>query len=76
MLVMATLHLRDVPDSTVDQLRRLAARERTSMNAIAVRELIDAAGQVDNAGLFASLPDLGVEVATVRAALDADRRAR
>lgn len=73
---MATLHLRDVPQNTIEQLRRLAERERTSMNAVAVQELIEAAGQVDNPALFTSLPNLDVDATKIAEALESAREGR
>ncbi len=73
---MATLHLRDVPPETVEQLRRIAERKRMSMNAVAVQELIETARAYDNAALLESLPDLGIGIESIVAGLDADRAAR
>lgn len=70
---MATLHLRDVPDQTMDQLRRLAHNYRTSMNAVAVQELVEAARRVDNPALLASLPDLKIDQTEIIGAIEADR---
>jgi hypothetical protein len=36
---MRTLHLRNVPDELVQRLERLAERQSTSVNAVAVRLL-------------------------------------
>ncbi|MEI6621619.1 MAG: antitoxin [Actinomycetes bacterium] len=73
---MATLHLRDVPDETVAQLRRIAAQHRTSMNAVAVQELVSAARRADNAALLEALPDLNVDPASIVDGIAAERAAR
>lgn len=70
---MATLYLRNVPDEVVERLQRLAARNATSVNAAAVTELTEATRWVDNAALFATLPDVQIETSQILAALDHDR---
>lgn len=70
---MRTLYLRNVPDDVVERLERLAARDRTSVGAVAVRELADVSRRADNPALLDALPDLGVETATIVADLDAGR---
>lgn len=62
---MRTLYLRNVPDEVVERLERLAARDAMSVGAVAVRELAAASRQVDNRALLGSLPDLGIDVATI-----------
>lgn len=62
---MKTLYLRNVPDEVVERLERLAARDATSVGAVAVRELAEASRRADNPALLGSLPDLGVDIATV-----------
>ncbi|SFP89910.1 hypothetical protein SAMN05660464_0054 [Geodermatophilus dictyosporus] len=73
---MRTLYLRNVPDEVVERLERLAAREATSVGALAVRELADASRRADNAALLGDLPDLGVSRDEVVADLDAERAGR
>jgi plasmid stability protein len=73
---MRTLYLRNVPDDVMERLQRLAARESTSVGAIAVRELAEASRRVDNPVLLGSLPDLGVDAATVLEDVDAGRAGR
>lgn len=73
---MATLHLRDVPDETVEQLRRIAASKRMSVTAVAVQELIEAARACDNAALLESLPNLDIGIESIVAGLDAGRAER
>lgn len=73
---MRTLYLRNVPDDVVERLERLAARDGTSVGAVAVRELAEASRRVDNPQLLGSLPDLGVDVATVLDHVDAGRADR
>jgi plasmid stability protein len=73
---MSTLYLRNVPDEVVERLKRLAEREGTSVNAVAVRELADSSRRADNPALLGALPDLGVDPATIAADLDAERASR
>jgi hypothetical protein len=60
----------------VERLRRLAAREGTSVNAVAVRELSESSKRADNPALLASLPDLGVDAGDIVAHLDEERAGR
>jgi hypothetical protein len=73
---MRTLYLRNVPDDVVERLARLAARELTSVSALAVRELAKASRRADNAALLAALPDLGVDADAIVAELEAGRAGR
>jgi plasmid stability protein len=73
---MRTLYLRNVPDDVVDRLERLAAREATSVGALAVRELSEASRRADNPALLGALPDLGVPAEDLVAAVDAERAGR
>lgn len=73
---MRTIYLRNVPDEVVERLERLAARDRMSVAAVAVRELEEASRRVDNPGLLASLPDLDVDPVSIVADLDAGRAER
>lgn len=57
---MPSLYLRNVPLEVIDRLTRLAARERTTVSAVAIRELADASRRADNPTLLAALPDTGV----------------
>jgi len=70
---MRTLYLRNVPDDVVARLERLAARDATSVGAVAVRELADVSRRADNPALLGSLPDLGIDTATILRELDAGR---
>jgi len=63
-----TLLLRNVPDEVVERLGRLADRERTSVTAVAIRELAVATKRADNADLLAALPDLRVDLDDSRGA--------
>ncbi len=72
---MRTLYLRNVPDEVVRRLERLAARDGTSVAAVAVRELADVSRRADNPALLGSLPDLDVDPATILDDLDASRAA-
>jgi plasmid stability protein len=73
---MRTLYLRNVPDEVVQRLERLAARESTSVNAVAVRELAEVSRRADNPALLGLLPDLGVEAGEVVADVEAGRADR
>jgi plasmid stability protein len=73
---MKTLYLRNVPDDVVDRLERLAARDKTSVSAVAVRELAEASRRVDNAALLGDLPDLDIDTAELVFDIDAERANR
>lgn len=73
---MRTLYLRNVPDEVVERLERLAARDSTSVGAVAVRELAEVSRRADNPALLGALPDLGVEPAGIVADVDAERANR
>lgn len=73
---MRTLYLRGVPDDVVERLERLAARERVSVNTLAVRELAESSRRADNPGLLDALPDLGVDTSTLVDEIEAGRAGR
>lgn len=73
---MRTLYLRNVPDEVVRRLELLAARDATSLGAVAVRELTEVSRRADNPALLGSLPDLNVDIATVLDDVDAGRADR
>lgn len=73
---MRTLYLRRVPDDVVERLERLAARDGTSVGAVAVRELAEVSRRADNPALLGALPDLAVDSAEIVADMEADRAAR
>ena len=73
---MKTLYLRNVPDDVVERLERLAERERTSVSAVAVRELAEASRRVDNPALLGELPDVNINVAELVGDIDAERAGR
>jgi plasmid stability protein len=73
---MRTLYLRNVPDEVVRRLERLAARDGTSVAAVAVRELAEVSRRADNPALLGALPDLGVDVEAIVHDLEAERSAR
>lgn len=73
---MRTLYLRNVPEEVVERLERLAARDATSVGAVAVRELSEVSRRADNPALLGTLPDLDVETATIVADVDAERADR
>jgi len=73
---MRTLYLRNVPDEVVQRLERLAARDATSVSAVAVRELTEVSRRADNPELLGLLPDLDVDTATVVQDLDYERTRR
>jgi hypothetical protein len=73
---MRTLYLRNVPDEVVERLERLAARDSTSVGAVAVRELAEVSRRADNPALLGSLPDLDVDTSTILDDLEVERDAR
>ncbi len=76
MCDMKTLYLRNVPDDVVGRLELLAARDGTSVSAVAVRELSDVSRRADNPGLIGDLPDLGVDALEIVEAVEAERAGR
>ncbi|MHB8288025.1 MAG: antitoxin [Acidimicrobiales bacterium] len=70
---MRTLYLRNVPDEVVERLERLAARDRMSVAALAVRELEEVSRRADNPALLYSLADLDIDPDSVLADMDAGR---
>jgi len=73
---MRTLYLRNVPDEVVDRLERMAKREGTSVNSVAIRELAEASRRVDNAALLESLPHREITMAEILENLDQSRSER
>lgn len=73
---MSTLYLRNVPDEVIKRLKSLAEREGMSVSAMAVKELSGSTRRADNPALLGGLPDLGVPVDEIVAALDSGRGAR
>lgn len=73
---MATLYLRNVPDSVTERLAVLAEREGMSVSAFAVRELGEVARRADNPALLANLPDMKVSAAEVVADVESGRAGR
>ena len=73
---MRTLYLRNVPDEVVARLERLAARDATSVGAVAVRELAEVSRRADNPALLGSLPDLRLDTAVILRGLDSGRADR
>lgn len=74
--MVKTLYLRNVPDDVVERLERLAERDRTSVSAVAVRELAEASRRVDNPALLGDLPDVNVNMAELVGDMDAERAGR
>jgi plasmid stability protein len=70
---MKTLYLRNVPDDVIKRLERLAARDGTSVGAVAVRELADVSRRADNPALLGALPDLGVDTGPILGDLEEGR---
>jgi plasmid stability protein len=73
---MRTLYLRNVPDDVVERLERLAARDATSVSAVAIRELAEVSRRADNPALLGALPDHGIDTASILEDLDAGRNLR
>ena len=57
---MKTLYLRNVPDDVIERLERIAARDATSVSAVAIRELAEVTRRADNPALLGALPDHGI----------------
>jgi hypothetical protein len=73
---MRTLYLRNVPDDVIERLERLAERDKTSVSAVAVRELAEATRRADNPALLGDLPDVNVDTAELVRGVDAERAGR
>lgn len=73
---MKTLYLRNVPDDVIERLERLAARDRSSVSAVAIRELAEVSRRADNPRLLGALPDLGIRTATIVSDVDSGRAGR
>jgi plasmid stability protein len=73
---MKTLYLRNVPDDVVERLERLAARDKSSVSAVSVRELSEASRRADNPALLGELPDLTIDAAELVGDIDAERGSR
>jgi hypothetical protein len=71
-----TLYLRNVPDEVVERLERLAERDRTSVSALAVRELAEASRRADNPALLGELPDLNIDTRELVESIEAERTGR
>ncbi|QOM01550.1 antitoxin [Mycobacterium tuberculosis] len=73
---MKTLYLRNVPDDVVERLERLAELAKTSVSAVAVRELTEASRRADNPALLGDLPDIGIDTTELICGIDAERAGR
>jgi hypothetical protein len=73
---MRTLYLRNVPDEVYERLAKLAAIDRTSVGALAVRELAEASRRADNPELLGRLPDLVIDGGSIVVDLDDARNER
>lgn len=73
---MGTLHLRDVPEDVLAELRRLAEREGTTASAVAVRELTAAVSGRANRVELDALPDLAVTPDAIVADIERGRGER
>ncbi|HUA96350.1 MAG TPA: hypothetical protein VMB82_12595 [Acidimicrobiales bacterium] len=73
---MRTIYLRNVPDDVVERLERLAARDRMSVAAVAIRELEESSRRADNPALLGALPDLDIDPTAVVADVEAGRAER
>lgn len=71
-----TLYIRNVPDDVAERLEELASREGLSLNALAVRELSQAARRSRNAALLADLPSFDVGIEDLVAIIHEGRRDR
>jgi hypothetical protein len=70
------LYLRNVPNEVVERLERMAKREGTSVNTVAIRELAEASRWIDNAALLESLPRHDITMAQILQNLDQSRSDR
>lgn len=73
---MNTLYLRNVPDEVMDRLKRMASMRRTSVSALAIQELAESSRRADNPALLSSLPDHGIDPATLVTDLENERARR
>ncbi|MEQ6325807.1 antitoxin [Mycobacterium canetti] len=73
---MKTLYLRNVPDDVVERLERLAELAKTSVSAVAVRELAEASRRADNPALLGDLRDIGIDTTELVRGVDAERSSR
>lgn len=73
---MPSLYLRNVPVEVIERLTRLAEHERTSVAAVAIRELADVSRRADNPTLLAALPDTDLGLEEIVDAMDAGRAER
>lgn len=73
---MPTLYLRNVPESVLERLERLATAERSSVSAVAVRELDQVTRRADNSRLLGALPDTGVVLDAIVGSVDDGRASR
>lgn len=65
-----------LPDEVVERPQLLAARDATSVAAVAVRELAEVSRRADNPGLLGALPYLDIDTATILGDLQAGRADR
>jgi hypothetical protein len=65
-----------VPDDVVARLERIAARDGTSVSAVAIRELTEVSRRADNPALLGALPDHEVPARELVDDLQAGRAAR
>jgi len=70
------LYLRNVPDEVVDRLERMAKRDGTSVNTVAIRELAESSRWIDNAALLEALPGHDITMAQILENLDQSRSER
>ncbi|MHB1526607.1 MAG: antitoxin [Candidatus Dormibacteria bacterium] len=70
---MRSLYLRNVPDAVIE---RLAARDATSVGAVAVRELAEASRGADNPAPLGALPAPSVDTSAILDDLEASRADR
>ncbi len=73
---MKTLYLRNVPADVIERLERIAARDATSVSAVAIRELAEVTRRADNPALLGALPDHGIPVRELVEDVEAGRPAR
>lgn len=64
---MATIYVRDVPDDVAAQLAEVAKEKKTSVQALALKELTAYARRSRNRAILEALPELHLDRETILA---------
>lgn len=70
---MATIYVRDVPEDVAARLAEVAKEQRTSVQAIALREITAFARRSRNREILEGLPDCKIDPQKIIDALHAER---